>query len=203
LVKKLEDTVVQAELIEAPRRNDPLKDFYFKLGRKRELVWNFLFGDNPLVESDDGYLARKAKVIDHLRNYHECGPGVQERFVGDLEKMFFGGRARNLEFLKYRQLQENPESFDEDVSDEDSATSKFDFDGPRRVMPHDRSLSSQGASSAKGEGLTPLTPRTMESARSSTSVVHYPDTIELEDVGKDRAWFLRKYKQHGMRCTTS
>ncbi|GBG71297.1 hypothetical protein CBR_g8718 [Chara braunii] len=86
------------------------RDIYYKLGRKREKVWAYLFGDAPQSVVDNEYVIRKSELEIAMNEYHGSHMGSFHMFVA---------RCRDYADLARKVGNFNNIDCDEDTSDSD------------------------------------------------------------------------------------
>ncbi|GBG62145.1 hypothetical protein CBR_g29344 [Chara braunii] len=142
-------------------RKDP--DIYYKLGRKREKVWAYLFGDAPRSAVDNEYVIRKSELEIAMNEYYGSHMGAFHMFVARCEHLYFNMKKRALSCRDYADLARKAGNFNNIDCDED--TSNSDLDVPSRA----RRRSAQGALAEESQGSTNAE---AEKTRSSLGATH-------------------------------
>ncbi|GBG87927.1 hypothetical protein CBR_g46295 [Chara braunii] len=96
------------------------RDIYYKLGRKREKVWAYLFGDAPRTAVDNDYVIRKSELEIKMNEYHGSHMGVFHMFVARCEHLYFNMKKRALSCRDYADLARKAGNFNNIDCDEDT-----------------------------------------------------------------------------------
>ncbi|GBG75910.1 hypothetical protein CBR_g21152 [Chara braunii] len=139
------------------------RDIYYKLGRKREKVWAYLFGDAPQSAVDNDYIIRKSELEIAMNEYHGSYMGHFHMFVARCEHLYFNMKKRALSCRDYADLARKAGNFNNIDCDED--TSDSDLDVPSRATRR----SAQGARAKEPQGSTNAD---AEKARSGLGATH-------------------------------
>ncbi|GBG68927.1 hypothetical protein CBR_g3626 [Chara braunii] len=139
------------------------RDIYYKLGRKREKVWAYLFGDAPRSAVDNDYVIRESELEIAMNEYHGSHMGAFHMFVAHCEHLHFNMRKRALSCRDYADLARKAGNFNNIDCDEDTLDS--DLDVPSCATRH----SAQGARAEEPQGSTNAD---AEKARSSLGGTH-------------------------------
>ncbi|GBG77857.1 hypothetical protein CBR_g25788 [Chara braunii] len=107
------------------------RDIYYKLRRKREKVWAYLFGDAPQSAVDNDYVIRKSELEIAMNEYHGSHMGAFHMFVARCEHLYFNIKKRALSGRDYADLARKADNFNNIDYDED--TSDSDLDVPSRA----------------------------------------------------------------------
>ncbi|GBG83462.1 hypothetical protein CBR_g37174 [Chara braunii] len=106
----------------------PERDMYLNLGKKRDSLWKYLFGNAPKTPKDIGYMHRKVIVIQHLQGYHDAKNGAIEIFIVRCEHLWFNKQEDRLRAKTYADELDTGEHFD--VLDNEEKTSDDNMDLP-------------------------------------------------------------------------
>ncbi|GBG77881.1 hypothetical protein CBR_g25813 [Chara braunii] len=115
------------------------RGIYYKLNRKREKVWAYLFGDAPRSAVDNDYVIKKSELEVAMNEYHGSHMGAFHMFVARYEHLYFNMKKRALSSRDYADLARKAGNFNNIDCDED--TSDSDLDVPSRATRR----SAQGA----------------------------------------------------------
>ncbi|GBG75944.1 hypothetical protein CBR_g21186 [Chara braunii] len=124
------------------------RDIYYKLGRKREKVWAYLFGDAPQSAVDNDYVIKKSELEIAINEYHGLHMGDFHMFVACCEHLYFNMKKRALTSRDYADLARKTGNFNNIDCDEDTADS--DVDVPSRAAQG----AAEGARAEKPQGST-------------------------------------------------
>ncbi|GBG74146.1 hypothetical protein CBR_g17859 [Chara braunii] len=139
------------------------RDIYYKLGRKREKVWAYLFGDALRSAVDNDYVMRKSELEIAMNEYHGSHMGVFHMFVARCEHLYFNMKKKALSCRDYTDLARKAGNFNNIDCDED--TSDSDLDVPSCATRR----SAQGARAEEPQGSTNAD---AEKARSNLGATH-------------------------------
>ncbi|GBG80009.1 hypothetical protein CBR_g30270 [Chara braunii] len=142
------------------------RDIYYKLDRKREKVWAYLFGDAPRSAVDNKYVIRKSELEIAMNEYRGSHMGVFHMFVARCEHLYFNMKKIALSCRDYADLARKAGNFNNIDCDED--TSDSDLAVPSRATRR----SAQGARAEEPQGSTNAE---AEKARSSLGATHASD----------------------------
>ncbi|GBG82904.1 hypothetical protein CBR_g36431 [Chara braunii] len=112
------------EKLQVEHRKD--QDIYYKLGRKREKMWAYLFGDTPRTAVDNDYVIRKSEIEIKMNEYHGSHMGVFHMFVARCEHLYFNMKKRALSCRDYADLARKARNFNNIDCDEDTSDSDLD-----------------------------------------------------------------------------
>jgi hypothetical protein len=143
---KERDPKNQIEFFTPPRQYVADRDMFFKLGKKREEVWGYLFGFGPISTNDPDYRARVEYVVEALRGYHgvETDAAVRE-CISRFEHMYFLEGAEGADLNHYSIQIPEEKGFNMEESDEESDREMFGFEDPPPQRPPYYSVSQSSA----------------------------------------------------------
>ncbi|GBG87739.1 hypothetical protein CBR_g45893 [Chara braunii] len=107
------------------------RDIYYKLERKREKVWAYLFSDAPQSAVDNEYFIKKIELEIAMNEYYGSHMGAFHMFVACCEHLFFNMKKKALSSRDYADLARKAGNFNNTDCDED--TSDSDLDVPSRT----------------------------------------------------------------------
>ncbi|GBG66731.1 hypothetical protein CBR_g68715 [Chara braunii] len=107
------------------------RNIYYKLGRKREKVWAYLFGDAPQSAVDNDYVIRKSKLEIAMNEYHGSHMGAFHMFVARCAHLYLNMKKRAPVGRDYADLARKAGNINNIDCDENMSDS--DLDVPSRA----------------------------------------------------------------------